>query len=148
MLKLMTFFAAGVLATVLGAALLGNGILGGSGAFANATCEEDWDDIGDDADEPGEIDDADCDANGLPIADGSDDDADDVNDGRDVQLSGTAYEKAAQAALAHVGGGTVTDTETGDDGAAYGVEIRLANGREVEVSLDANFNVISVENDD
>jgi uncharacterized membrane protein YkoI len=66
----------------------------------------------------------------------------------DKTLTGATPEKATAAALAHTGGGTVTETETGDDGAAYSVEVRLANGREVEVNLDADFKVIGEETDD
>jgi len=68
--------------------------------------------------------------------------------GDDKPLTGSSLDKATAAALAHTGGGTVTETEVGDDGAAYGVEVRLADGRQVEVNLDANFNVIGAENDD
>jgi uncharacterized membrane protein YkoI len=42
----------------------------------------------------------------------------------------------------------VTETEAGDDGAAYGVEVRLDDGRVVEVRLDANFHVLGQEADD
>lgn len=66
----------------------------------------------------------------------------------DKQLNGATLERASRAALAHTGGGTVVDSETGDDGAAYGVEIRLADGSQVEVSLDGDFNVIGQEADD
>jgi hypothetical protein len=66
----------------------------------------------------------------------------------DKPLSGSARHKAVAAALAHTGGGTVTETETGDDGAAYGVEIRLADGKQVEVELDENFHVIRGVADD
>lgn len=76
---------------------------------------------------------------GFAVAAGGDDDR---------PLTGTSLEKATAAALAHTGGGTVTETEVGDDGAAYGVEIRLADGRQVEVNLDENFDVIGQENDD
>ena len=44
--------------------------------------------------------------------------------------------------------GTVTETEVGDDGAAYGVEIRLADGSEVEVHLDEDCRVVGEEADD
>ena len=54
----------------------------------------------------------------------------------------------SQAALEHVGQGTVIETEMGDDGAAYGVEIRLRDGSVVEVELDENFNVSGTESDD
>jgi uncharacterized membrane protein YkoI len=66
----------------------------------------------------------------------------------DTPLVGSALERATAAALEHTGGGTVTETEVGDDGAAYGVEIRLDDGSQVEVSLDENFNVIDQAADD
>ncbi|MGH2576419.1 MAG: PepSY domain-containing protein [Actinomycetota bacterium] len=66
----------------------------------------------------------------------------------DRPLTGSALEKATAAALQHTGGGTVIETEVGDDGAAYGVEIRLDDGRVVEIGLDANFEVIGQESDD
>jgi uncharacterized membrane protein YkoI len=66
----------------------------------------------------------------------------------DKPLTGTTLERATSAALEHTGGGTVIETEVGDDGAAYGVEIRLPDGREVEVNLDEDFNVIGEEADD
>lgn len=66
----------------------------------------------------------------------------------DQELTGSTRDQAVAAALKATGGGTVTDTETGDDGAAYGVEVRLADGREVEVHLDRNLNVIGQEADD
>jgi uncharacterized membrane protein YkoI len=68
--------------------------------------------------------------------------------GDDEPLAGSALEKATAAALAHTGGGTVTETELGDDGAAYGVEVRLDDGSEVEVNLDEDFRVIGEEADD
>ena len=68
--------------------------------------------------------------------------------GGEAQLAGVEKTKAVEAALAHVGGGTVLETEAGDDGAAYGVEIRLADGRVVEVALDERFAVIGEEADD
>lgn len=66
----------------------------------------------------------------------------------DQPLTGTTLERATDAALAHTGGGEVTETELGDDGAAYSVEVRLANGEQVEVNLDENFEVVGQERDD
>jgi hypothetical protein len=63
-------------------------------------------------------------------------------------LAGATREHAIAAALRQTGGGTVSETEAGDDGAAYSVEIRLANGRHVEVRLDERFQVIGQERDD
>ena len=68
--------------------------------------------------------------------------------GDEQPLTGSTLEQARNAALAHTGGGTVVETETGDDGAAYGVEVRLADGSQVEVNLDSNFEVIGEEADD
>ena len=76
---------------------------------------------------------------GLAIAGGTDD---------DQPLTGTDLDRATQAALEHTGGGTVIETGVGDDGAAYGVEIRRDDGSVVEVQLDESFNVIGDEADD
>jgi uncharacterized membrane protein YkoI len=79
-------------------------------------------------------------AGGIAIAAGTGDD--------DKPLTGSTLEKATAAALAHTGGGTVVETEVGDDGAAYGVEVKLSDGRVVEVSLDESFHVVGTERDD
>jgi uncharacterized membrane protein YkoI len=76
---------------------------------------------------------------GLAIANTGDD---------DQPLTGSALDQATAAALEHTGGGTVIETEVGDDGAAYGVEIQLDDGSVVEVNLDSDFNVIGDEADD
>jgi uncharacterized membrane protein YkoI len=76
---------------------------------------------------------------GIAVATGGDD---------DQPITGSALDKATAAALEHTGGGTVTETEVGDDGAAYGVEIRLDDGSQVEVNLDESFNVIGQAADD
>ena len=68
--------------------------------------------------------------------------------GDDQPLQGDARDRAVAAALASTGGGTVTETETGDDGAAYDVEVRKADGSQVEVQLDADFHVIGSAVDD
>jgi uncharacterized membrane protein YkoI len=78
-------------------------------------------------------------ATGVGIASGGDD---------DTPLRGRDYDRASAAALEYVGEGTVTEAEVGDDGAAYGVEVRLDDGSQVEVQLDADFNVIGTERDD
>ena len=67
----------------------------------------------------------------------------------DQPITGSALTKCTEAALAgQPDGSTVTETEVGDDGAAYGVEIRLADGSEIEVSLDADCVVIGQEADE
>ena len=77
---------------------------------------------------------------GIAIAGGAGDD--------DKPLTGTALERATDAALEHTGGGSVIETEVGDDGAAYGVEVRLDDGSVVEVELDETFEVVGQEADD
>ena len=63
--------------------------------------------------------------------------------GDDQPLGGSTYDRAVEAALAFTGGGTVTEAEIGDGGAAYEVEVRLDDGTQVEVQLDRNFAVIA-----
>ena len=76
---------------------------------------------------------------GTVMATGADDDA---------PLTGEQRDKAVAAAKAHVGEGEVTETEVGDDGAAYGVEILKADGTQVEVNLDKDYRVTGTEADD
>ncbi len=71
-----------------------------------------------------------------------------VAGGGEKPLEGTDYDRATAAALEHTGQGVVTETEAGDDGAAYGVEVRLDDGSQVEVQLDHDFDVIGTEADD
>ena len=66
----------------------------------------------------------------------------------DQELTGVTRDRAVAAALAASGGGTVLETEAGDDGAAYGVEVRLDGGRQVEVNLDEAFRVVGQEPDE
>ena len=68
--------------------------------------------------------------------------------GDDQPITGSALDQATAAALEHTGGGTVIETEVGDDGGAYGVEVRLDDGSVVEVTLDADFRVIGSAADD
>src|ERR671919_911351 len=75
----------------------------------------------------------------IAVAGGGDDDR---------PLTGSDLRRATTAALEHAGGGTVIETEVGDDGAAYGVEVRKDDGSVVEVNLDSNFEVIGSEADD
>jgi Peptidase propeptide and YPEB domain len=66
----------------------------------------------------------------------------------DHELTGSTRDRAVAAALAATGGGTVLDTEAGDDGAAYSVEVRLGDGRQLEINLDPAFELIAQEPDD
>lgn len=68
--------------------------------------------------------------------------------GGEQALTGQTRDRAEKAAVTHVGGGVVTETETGEGGAAYTVEVRRADGSQVEVQLDASFRVTGTEADD
>jgi len=77
---------------------------------------------------------------GLALANGGND--------TDAPLTGTDLDRVTQAALEHTGGGTVIESEIGDGGAAYSVEIKRDDGTVVEVQLDESFNVTGDEADD
>jgi hypothetical protein len=68
--------------------------------------------------------------------------------GDDNPPTGEPRDRAVAAAVAHVGGGEGTDTELGDGGAAYGVEVRKPDGTLVEVNLDQGYAVTHAEADD
>jgi hypothetical protein len=76
---------------------------------------------------------------GIAAATGGDD---------DEQLGGSTRDRAVSAALASTGGGRVLETEAGDDGAAYTVEVERPDGSVVEVQLDADFTVTGAPADD
>ncbi len=69
------------------------------------------------------------------------------DDGSDTPIAGNALEQASAAALAHTGGGAVTETEVGDEEGYYEVEVALADGRQVDVHLDQSFSVLGSESD-
>jgi uncharacterized membrane protein YkoI len=68
-------------------------------------------------------------------------------DDHEQPITGSALERASEAALAAAGGGRVTDTEVGDEDAYYEVEVTLADGREVDVHLDRSFDVVASSGD-
>lgn len=65
----------------------------------------------------------------------------------ETPITGTALEKASAAALAHTGGGTVTETESGDEESLYEVEVTKPDGTQVDVQLDESFTVVGSESD-
>ncbi len=68
-------------------------------------------------------------------------------DGGEVPITGEALVSASAAALAHTGGGKVTDTEVGDEESYYEVEVTLADGRQVDVQLDKDFRFVASKTD-
>jgi uncharacterized membrane protein YkoI len=81
-------------------------------------------------------------AGGAAIAGatGGDDDA------TERAIGGPALDKAKAAALADTPG-RVTGTEVGDEESYYEVEVTRADGSQVDVQLDRDFNVVSSATD-
>jgi uncharacterized membrane protein YkoI len=76
-----------------------------------------------------------------------DGDLDDAAEGADAPITDPALERAETTALEYTGGGRVTATEVSDEEGYYEVEVTLPNGRQVDVHLDASFNILSAENE-
>src|ERR687896_522370 len=68
------------------------------------------------------------------------------DDGSEQAITGSALERASDAALEHTGGGEVTETEVGDEESYYEVEVTTEDGQQ-DVQLDRDFNVVSSEGD-
>ena len=71
-----------------------------------------------------------------------------VGDGE--KLSGSSAEQAKAAALKAAGGGTVLEVEgqDGDGAGVYEVEVRRADGSQVEIHLNAAFEPVGTATDD
>ena len=76
---------------------------------------------------------------GVALATGGDD--------NEAPIEGDALQRASAAALEHTGGGTVSETEVGDEESRYEVEVTRDDGSQVDVQLDSNFNVVGGESD-
>ena len=111
--------------SILGAAVAVAGLTFGAIAIANA-----------------------ADARSSDVA--SADDSGTANDGQcgrghdETPLTGTQAEQATAAAQAAVADGTVVWVETDGEG-AFEAHVRKADGKMVEVKMDSNFTVTSVE---
>jgi hypothetical protein len=57
-------------------------------------------------------------------------------------LTGKALEKASAAALGASGGGTVSETEVGDEESYYEVEVTRPDGGQEDVQLNRDFKVV------
>lgn len=60
----------------------------------------------------------------------------------EVPITGDALGRASAAALAAVGGGTVTETGVDDEEGFYEVEVTRADGSQVDVDHDERFSVL------
>jgi Peptidase propeptide and YPEB domain len=69
------------------------------------------------------------------------------DDAQDRPIPAADLEQAERAALEKTGGGTVTETEVGDEESKYEVEVTLDDGTQVDVQLDADFEVVGTESD-
>jgi uncharacterized membrane protein YkoI len=69
-------------------------------------------------------------------------------DDTEAPITGSALDKASAAALAHTGGGRVSETEVGDEESYYEVEVTRDDGSQVDVQLDRGFDVVGGEADD
>jgi uncharacterized membrane protein YkoI len=69
-------------------------------------------------------------------------------DDSEQPITGSALDQAKAAALAETGGGTVTETESGDEESFYEVEVTRDDGSQVDVQLDRDFDVVGSETDD
>ena len=78
---------------------------------------------------------------GIATATGGGDDS-------EKPITGSPLEQAKAAALAETGGGTVTESETGDEESFYEVEVTRDDGSQVDVQLDRSFNVVGAAADD
>ena len=76
---------------------------------------------------------------GAALAGGGDD--------SEEPITGDALVEASNAALEYTGGGTVTETEVGDEESYYEVEVTMDDGRQIDVQLDEEFNVVGDEID-
>jgi uncharacterized membrane protein YkoI len=73
--------------------------------------------------------------------------AGDDDDAGERPIPATQLDEAERAALEETGGGTVTGTEVGDEESKYEVEVTLDDGTQVDVQLDADFDVVGTEDD-
>ena len=70
--------------------------------------------------------------------------------GSEEPVTGPSADRAAEAALAAAGGGSVLEIERQDDDGSgiYEVEVRREDGSQVEVHLDAQFQRVGTVADD
>ena len=68
------------------------------------------------------------------------------DDATEQPITGSALDRAEQAALARVDG-KVTGTEVDDEQGYYEVEVARADGTQVDVRLDLGFHVLGTEGD-
>ena len=84
-------------------------------------------------------------AGGAAIAVATDEGGDD--DATERAITGSALQRASDAAVEHTGGGRVTDTEVEDEESYYEVEVTSDDGGQTDVQLNRDFEVVGAEGD-
>ena len=74
---------------------------------------------------------------GVAVASGSNDNS--------TPLTGSEYDRVTAKALQETGGGTVNETEKGDEESYYQVEVQNADGSQTDVNLDRDLNVVKTK---
>jgi hypothetical protein len=69
-------------------------------------------------------------------------------EGSEAPISGKAFDRASAAALAATGGGTITDTEVGDEESYYEIEVTRADGGQTDVQLNRDFSLVGQSADE
>jgi hypothetical protein len=69
------------------------------------------------------------------------------DDGSGTPITGSSLDRAKAVALQQTGGGRVTGSELRDEEGYYEVEVTHADGSQVDVHLDRNFNVLDASAD-
>jgi hypothetical protein len=59
----------------------------------------------------------------------------------ETPITGDAYTKATQVALAYTGGGKVTQTHLHDEEGFYQVEVTMPDGSQTDVNMDEKFHI-------
>jgi uncharacterized membrane protein YkoI len=113
------------------------------GSKVDVTLDKDLSVVSQEPDDADERNGRDDDGDDADERNGRDDDGQDAGEVDDRALTSAERTRAAAAAKAAVGGGTVTEVEASDDqGEAYEVEVRKAGGTEWDVTLDSSFDVV------
>jgi uncharacterized membrane protein YkoI len=80
-------------------------------------------------------------------ATGGGDEATAKDDGPGQPITGSALDKAKSVALQQTGGGQVTGSEIRDEEGYYEIEVTRADGSQVDVHMDSNYNVLDSQAD-
>jgi uncharacterized membrane protein YkoI len=83
----------------------------------------------------------------APATGGGDEASARGDDGAGQPITGSALDKAKSVALQQTGGGQVTGSEIRDEEGYYEIEVTRADGSQVDVHMDRNYNVLDSQSD-